>query len=180
MRIGTGRRGLAAAVDTQRFVLETERLRLRPMSLDDLDFVAEMLAHPEVMRFYPKCHTRSESAEWIERQLARYEKDGHGLWLALERQSGVPVGQIGLTIQQVDGCPEPALPGGGPPHRNATGSAHAARRLRAHRLRDDFARRASRAEVDDDTLMSHALCAMQLGMMGARVAGVASALAGSR
>ena len=76
------------------------------MSLDDLDFVAEMLAHPEVMRFYPKCHTRSESAEWIERQLARYEKDGHGLWLALERQSGVPVGQIGLTIQQVDGCPE--------------------------------------------------------------------------
>jgi RimJ/RimL family protein N-acetyltransferase len=96
-------------VDSPQFVLETERLRLRRMSLDDLDFVAEMLAHPEVMRFYPKCHTRSESAEWIERQLARYEKDGHGLWLTLERQSGVPVGQIGLTIQQVDGCPEPEV-----------------------------------------------------------------------
>lgn len=96
-------------MDSQRFVLETERLRLRRMSLDDLDFVAEMLAHPEVMRFYPKCHTRSESAEWIERQIARYERDGHGLWLALERGSGAPVGQIGLTIQQVDGSPEPEV-----------------------------------------------------------------------
>ncbi len=96
-------------MDSEQFVLETERLRLRRMSLDDLDFVAEMLAHPEVMRFYPKCHTRSESAEWIERQLARYEKDEHGLWLALQRQGNAPVGQIGLTLQQVDGSPEPEV-----------------------------------------------------------------------
>ena len=32
-------------------VLETSRLILREMSLSDLDFVASMLAHPEVMRF---------------------------------------------------------------------------------------------------------------------------------
>ena len=91
------------------FVLETARLRLRRMSLDDLDFVAEMLAHPEVMRFYPKCHTRSESAQWIERQVARYERDGHGLWLALERASRAPVGQIGLTLQPVEGRAEPEV-----------------------------------------------------------------------
>jgi hypothetical protein len=31
------------------------------MSPDDLDFVAAMLAHPEVMRYYPKCYSREEA-----------------------------------------------------------------------------------------------------------------------
>jgi RimJ/RimL family protein N-acetyltransferase len=35
------------------FLLETDRLMLREMSQGDLDFVATMLADPEVMRFYP-------------------------------------------------------------------------------------------------------------------------------
>jgi len=48
--------------------LETPRLRLRQMSLGDLDFVAAMLSHPEVMRFYPKLHSRQEATLWIERQ----------------------------------------------------------------------------------------------------------------
>jgi ribosomal-protein-alanine N-acetyltransferase len=90
-------------------ILETRRLTLREMSLDDLDFVAEMLAHPEVMRFYPKCHSRAESAQWVERQMARYQRDGHGLWLALDRASGEPVGQIGLVLQQVDGVAMPEV-----------------------------------------------------------------------
>ncbi len=35
-------------------ILETPRLILCEMSLADLDFVAAMLADPEVMRYYPK------------------------------------------------------------------------------------------------------------------------------
>jgi len=87
-------------------ILETPRLALREMSLDDLDFVAEMLADAEVMRFYPKRYTREESAAWIERQLARYERDGHGLWLVASRATGEPVGQVGLVMQEVDGARE--------------------------------------------------------------------------
>jgi ribosomal-protein-alanine N-acetyltransferase len=90
-------------------ILETERLILREMSLEDLDFVAEMLAHPEVMRFYPKCYSRDESAQWVERQMDRYLRDGHGLWLALDRVSGEPMGQIGLTLQQVAGVAMPEV-----------------------------------------------------------------------
>ncbi len=33
----------------------------------------------------------------------------HGLWLVLERDSGQPVGQVGLTLQQVDGVAEPEV-----------------------------------------------------------------------
>ena len=87
----------------QRQILETPRLILREMSLDDLDFVAAMLADPEVMRYYPKCYSRGESQTWVERQIRRYERHGHGLWLVLEKATGRPVGQVGLLIQQIHG-----------------------------------------------------------------------------
>jgi [ribosomal protein S5]-alanine N-acetyltransferase len=83
-------------------VLETARLVLREMSLADLDFIAEMLAHPEVMRFWPKCYDRDEAADWVRRQQARYVKDGVGYWLVLEQATGRPVGQAGLLVLQVD------------------------------------------------------------------------------
>jgi len=79
------------------------------MSLGDLDFVAAMLSHPEVMRFYPKLYSRQEATSWIERQLDRYERHGHGLWLAEDRATGEPRGQVGLLIQEVDGIEEPEI-----------------------------------------------------------------------
>ena len=90
-------------------VFETERLRAREMTLDDLDFVAAMLAHPEVMRFYPRRYSREEARGWVERQLERYREDGHGLWLIEERAGGEPVGQVGLARQQVNGAAEPEV-----------------------------------------------------------------------
>jgi RimJ/RimL family protein N-acetyltransferase len=87
-------------------ILETARLTLRELIPSDLDFMAEMLADAEVMRYYPKRLTRDLSADWIERQIARYLTDGYGLWLALERASGNPVGQVGLVRQQVNGADE--------------------------------------------------------------------------
>ena len=90
-------------------ILETPRLALREMSLGDLDFVAAMLAHPEVMRYYPKLYSREEAWAWIERQLGRYARDGHGLWLVEDRATGEPVGQVGLAQQLVDGVEEPEI-----------------------------------------------------------------------
>jgi RimJ/RimL family protein N-acetyltransferase len=85
------------------FSLETPRLRLRAFEPDDLDFVALMLADPMVMRFYPRLYTRDEAVTWIDRQRERYARDGHGLWIAEDRPSGAPVGQVGLVMQGVDG-----------------------------------------------------------------------------
>jgi [ribosomal protein S5]-alanine N-acetyltransferase len=87
-------------------VLNTLRLILREMSLDDLDFVAAMLADPEVMRCYPKCYSREEAQTWVQRQIKRYARHGHGLWLSLDKATGQPVGQVGLLIQQVCGIEE--------------------------------------------------------------------------
>jgi [ribosomal protein S5]-alanine N-acetyltransferase len=92
-----------------KLILQTSRLTLREMTWDDLDFVAAMLGSPQVMRHYPKCHSRDESKAWLQKQLERYHEDGHGLWLVASRSSGEPIGQIGLLTQQVDGVDEPEI-----------------------------------------------------------------------
>ena len=87
-------------------ILETTRLRLRELAPGDLDFMAEMLADAEVMRYYPKRLTRELSTDWIDRQIARYRTDGYGLWLAEERDSDKPLGQVGLHRQHINGADE--------------------------------------------------------------------------
>ena len=92
--------------DPPRWRLTTDRLRAREMDTFDIGFVAAMLGDARVMAFYPKALDRDESLVWIERQRQRYRDDGHGLWLLEERASGQPVGQCGVTIQDVDGVRE--------------------------------------------------------------------------
>jgi RimJ/RimL family protein N-acetyltransferase len=87
-------------------VVDTPRLILREMSLGDLDFIAAMMADPEVMRYYPKCYSRDEAHSWVERQMNRYTQHGHGLWLVSEKANGQRVGQVGLIMQNVRGVEE--------------------------------------------------------------------------
>lgn len=90
-------------------ILETPRLMLRELSLEDLDFVAGMLGDPQVMRFYPKCYSRDDTRAWLRRQLDRYELHGHGLWLVIEKATGEPVGQVGLVLQKVEETHQPEI-----------------------------------------------------------------------
>ena len=90
-------------------VLMTERLELRELTIDDLPFVAEMVGDAQTMRFYPHPFMPTEARYWLDRQFDRYARDGHGLWLVIERESGRRVGQVGLAIQQVDGTNEPEI-----------------------------------------------------------------------
>ena len=84
-----------------RVILETPRLLLREMTRRDIDFIALMMAHPEVNHFYERRFSRAESETWLERQLERYRRDGKGLWLAVERETGNP-GRTGRA--RVPGC----------------------------------------------------------------------------
>jgi RimJ/RimL family protein N-acetyltransferase len=62
-------------------VLETDRLRLREFTLDDLDDLAAMVGDEDQMRFYGRLKTRDEAAAWIARNLTLYEERGFGIWL---------------------------------------------------------------------------------------------------
>ena len=90
-------------------VIETPRLALRELVPGDIDFVATMLADPDVNRFYERRFTRTDAQVWLDRQLERYRRDGHGLWLMLNRETGTPMGQVGLLLQDVDGARQPEI-----------------------------------------------------------------------
>jgi RimJ/RimL family protein N-acetyltransferase len=90
-------------------VLETSRLYLREMGMGDLEFMASLLAHPGVMRYYPACCSREESENWVRRQQHRYARDGFGFWLAIEKATGSPIGQAGVLLHEVEGKSEIGL-----------------------------------------------------------------------
>jgi ribosomal-protein-alanine N-acetyltransferase len=92
-----------------KIVLETARVRLRELEAADQPFVTAMLADPDVMRFWPRPMTTAEAGEWLVRQQDRYQRDGHGYWLACLRGSGQPIGQVGLLMTDLDAGREPAL-----------------------------------------------------------------------
>jgi RimJ/RimL family protein N-acetyltransferase len=92
-----------------KIILETPRLVLRELTPADVDFVASVVQDDETMRFYPQRYTRADAEAWIQRNLERYERDGHGLWLVLAKAGNEPVGQIGLVRYVVEGVPMPEI-----------------------------------------------------------------------
>lgn len=74
------------------------------MTVDDLDDMAELLADPAVMAYYPSVKSRVEASRWIDWNLANYERDGYGLWV-IESLEGEFLGDCGLTWQEVNGTP---------------------------------------------------------------------------
>jgi RimJ/RimL family protein N-acetyltransferase len=80
--------------------LETERLRLRPMEVDDEDALLAVLGDPIAMRFYPRPFDRLEVHGWIGRVRERYERDGFGLLAVVERSTGEVVGDCGPMLME--------------------------------------------------------------------------------
>jgi len=85
--------------------LETERLILRELTLDDVEPLREVLGDPWTMRYYHHPYSREEVVDWIERWTASYRDNGFGLWALVLKDSGELVGDTGLTWQDVDGEP---------------------------------------------------------------------------
>ena len=90
-------------------ILETPRLTLREFVPGDIDFLAGMLADPDVTHHYDRRFSREAADAWLQRQIERYRTDGHGLWLASETATGTPVGQVGLILQTVEGRKRPEI-----------------------------------------------------------------------
>ncbi|MEP7060569.1 MAG: GNAT family N-acetyltransferase [Actinomycetota bacterium] len=79
-------------------VLETERLILRELTMDDLEAIAEMYADQEVRRFFPEgTLTREETREELEWFIhVHYVRYGFGLWATVLKETGALIGRCGL------------------------------------------------------------------------------------
>jgi [ribosomal protein S5]-alanine N-acetyltransferase len=87
-------------------VLETDRLLLRDLTLDDCPHLDEILGDAETMRHYPRPYTFREVEAWIVRNLERYRDYGFGLWAVIRKEDGKFVGQCGLVPQDIEGTHE--------------------------------------------------------------------------
>jgi RimJ/RimL family protein N-acetyltransferase len=86
--------------------IETPRTFLREILGNDFDFLLRMMSDAEVMRYYPRPYTERDVRDFINRMRLRYREDGCGLWLVLDRESGEPLGRVGLLRQNVNGADE--------------------------------------------------------------------------
>jgi len=87
--------------------LETERMTLRPFTIDDVDDVLRLFSDPVAMQFsLTGVRDRVATAAWLELVIDRTQRDGHGFWAAILKETGAYVGHAGLLRQQVEGRDE--------------------------------------------------------------------------
>lgn len=86
-----------------RMVIETQRLILREMNMDDFDALYAVLADSDIMRHYPFTFDEQRVRAWIARNMERYRENGFGLWAVCLKDTGEMIGDCGLTLQKIDG-----------------------------------------------------------------------------
>jgi RimJ/RimL family protein N-acetyltransferase len=80
-------------------VLETERLRIRWLSLDDAEFLLELLNDPAWLQFIGDFGVRTledARAYLVRSPMAMYTRLGFGLYLTALKKGNVPIGICGL------------------------------------------------------------------------------------
>lgn len=89
-------------------MFHTDRLKIRKYTMDDLQFYASLWGNEKVMRYigngtlktYMQCKKSLE--EWV---IPSY-KNGLGLFVLIEKKTGIRIGHAGLVKQQIDGKEE--------------------------------------------------------------------------
>jgi ribosomal-protein-alanine N-acetyltransferase len=94
-------------IDPSTLVLETPRLALRPLTLDDLEPLAAIQADPVVMHYFTSGpRSRDEVRVELERCIGLQVRHGFSLWAAIDRADGRLIGRCGLLPQSLQGREE--------------------------------------------------------------------------
>lgn len=90
-------------------IIETERLLLREMTVQDFDALYKVLSAPDIMQHYPYTFDEARVKNWIERNIERYRILGFGLWAVCLKETGEMIGDCGLTMQLINGQIKPEI-----------------------------------------------------------------------
>lgn len=83
--------------------MQTERLFLREMNINDYNALYQVLADPSIMQYYPYTFDENRIKGWIEVNIKRYKVNGFGLWAVCLKDNEEMIGDCGLTLQKIDG-----------------------------------------------------------------------------
>ena len=82
-----------------KYILETERLRLREFTTADCDFLIELMNSPGWLKFIGdrNVRTREEGENYLRNgPMKSYEVNGYGLWMVERKDDGCPMGMCGI------------------------------------------------------------------------------------
>lgn len=80
-------------------IIETRQLYMRRLNKNDVEDLSKILCDEQTMYAYEGAFSEAEVLEWLEKQLARYQKYGFGLWAVILTETEEFIGQCGLTMQ---------------------------------------------------------------------------------
>lgn len=83
-------------------ILRTDRLLIRRLTLDDTDFIIELLNTPGWLQFIGdrNVRTKEQAVAYLENgPFKSYQQHGFGLWLVADKVDGKPVGMCGLLVR---------------------------------------------------------------------------------
>lgn len=84
-------------------MLESERLTFRKMEADDFSVIAEIMRDAGVQKIWEHYFSDEDVTEWIEKRQKGYQENGIDYLLAIDKESGKAVGQIGLLKENIEG-----------------------------------------------------------------------------
>lgn len=83
-------------------IIETDRLYLRELVLDDLLELSKFLSDPESMQYYPEPFSQERVKGWITWNIDKYKKYNHGLWAVILKDEEKFIGDCGITMQKIE------------------------------------------------------------------------------
>lgn len=98
-----GRLYINAKIMTTNPKIETERIYLRKLNLNDCSDLAKVLSDPVSMIHYGGAFSFDKVEQWIFKNTKRYETDDYGLWAMIRKSDDAFMGDCGITNQIVDG-----------------------------------------------------------------------------
>jgi RimJ/RimL family protein N-acetyltransferase len=86
-----------------KIVIQTERLILRELCIDDKKELSQILSDPESMKYYPEPFNDKKVEEWISWNIDNYRIYKHGLWAVILKETNTLIGDCGITMQDIEG-----------------------------------------------------------------------------
>ncbi|MGP4073550.1 GNAT family N-acetyltransferase [Piscibacillus sp. B03] len=84
------------------YIIETERLHLRELTIEDQKDLAKVLSDPVAMQHYNGPFSQEKVRDWILWNRDSYIKNHHGLWAVILKDSNEFIGDCGITMQEID------------------------------------------------------------------------------
>lgn len=83
-------------------ILETNRLYLRQIQLDDYNAICAILQDIRVMYAWEHAFSDEEVSAWMNEAMMRYDRDGYSYWAVIEKDTNQLIGVTGLIAEQAD------------------------------------------------------------------------------